>query len=68
MGAGSCQPISLSESVAVLACRLAESDEELQAAAWLRAQSFYVYPPERAFAGEVCARERVILQSGIGAF
>ncbi len=34
-------------------CRLAESDGELQAAAWLRAQSFYVYPPERKFAGEV---------------
>ena len=29
----------------------AESDEELQAAALLRARSFYVYPKEREFSG-----------------
>jgi hypothetical protein len=32
---------------------MAERDDELQAASWLRARSFYAYPPERAFAGEV---------------
>ncbi|KAK9816463.1 hypothetical protein WJX72_000602 [[Myrmecia] bisecta] len=33
--------------------RHAEQDPELQAAALLRAQTFYVYPPERKFAGEL---------------
>ena len=33
--------------------REAEDDEELQAAAWLRAFSFYRYPEERKFAAEV---------------
>ena len=33
-------------------CRAAETDEELQACAVLRARAFYVYPPERAFAGQ----------------
>eukprot|EP00887_Chlorella_sp_A99_P000250 scaffold13.g250.t1 len=32
---------------------LAEADDELEAAAWLRAMSFYAYPPERKFAGEI---------------
>ncbi|GAB4819971.1 hypothetical protein N2152v2_007017 [Parachlorella kessleri] len=36
-----------------LSMRVAEDDDELQAAAWLRAQSFYAYPPERKFAGEL---------------
>ena len=36
-----------------LLVRPAELDDELEAAAWLRAMSFYVYPPERKFAGEV---------------
>ena len=34
--------------------RLADRDDELEAASWLRARSFYAYPPERKFAGEVC--------------
>ena len=34
-------------------CRAAERDCELQALAALRAQAFYAYPPERAFAGRV---------------
>ena len=34
-------------------CRTAESNAELQACALLRVASFYVYPPERAFAGQV---------------
>jgi GNAT superfamily N-acetyltransferase len=33
--------------------RLAQRDDELEAAAWLRARSFYAYPPERKFAGEI---------------
>lgn len=33
--------------------RVAEQDDLLRAAAWLRARCFYVYPPERKFAGEV---------------
>ena len=33
--------------------RAAETDAELQACAALRASAFYVYPPERAFAGQV---------------
>lgn len=33
--------------------REAVTDEEFQAAAALRAVSFYAYPPERAFAGKV---------------
>ena len=36
-----------------LTVREALSDEELKAAAALRAKSFYVYPPEREFAGKV---------------
>ena len=32
--------------------RHAELDEELQACAKLRAETFYTYPPERAFAGQ----------------
>lgn len=35
--------------------RPAEAVAELRAAAALRAQAFYAYPPERAFAGQVCA-------------
>lgn len=35
--------------------RNAHRDDELEAAAWLRAKSFYAYPPERKFAGEVNA-------------
>jgi len=34
-------------------CREAHDDGELDAAAYLRAVSFYAYPPERAFAGKV---------------
>ncbi len=33
--------------------RLAEEDDQLRAAAALRAVSFYAYPPEREFAGRV---------------
>lgn len=40
----------------LLQCREAETDAELKAIGWLRAQSFYAYPPERAFAGEVSSR------------
>ncbi|KAL3143216.1 hypothetical protein ABBQ38_002070 [Trebouxia sp. C0009 RCD-2024] len=29
------------------------TDHELQAVGWLRARSFYAYPPERAFAGQI---------------
>lgn len=36
-----------------LKIKIAEEDEELQAASWLRALSFYAYPPERKFAGEL---------------
>ena len=36
-----------------LACRHAYLDEELKACAKLRAETFYTYPPERAFAGQV---------------
>lgn len=36
-----------------LIIKIAEEDEELQAASWLRALSFYAYPPERKFAGEL---------------
>ncbi len=36
-------------------CREAQTDAELQAIGWLRARSFYAYPPERAFAGQVSA-------------
>lgn len=32
--------------------RPANGDSELAAAAWMRARAFYVYPPERAFAGQ----------------
>lgn len=31
----------------------AESDDQLEAASWLRAVSFYAYPPERKFAGDI---------------
>ena len=34
--------------------RETEADEELLAASYLRAISFYAYPPERALAGKVC--------------
>ena len=43
------EPLPLSS----LTVREALSDEELKAAAALRAKSFYVYPPEREFAGKV---------------
>lgn len=33
--------------------RLAERDDELETAAWLRARSFYAYPEERKFAGDI---------------
>ncbi|GMH34092.1 hypothetical protein BSKO_01926 [Bryopsis sp. KO-2023] len=33
--------------------RSAQSDEELEAAAWLRAKAFYAYPEERKFAGQL---------------
>ncbi len=33
--------------------REAQTDAEFQAIGWLRARSFYAYPPERAFAGQV---------------
>jgi len=36
-----------------LRVREAVRDDELERAAWLRARSFYAYPPERKFAGEV---------------
>jgi hypothetical protein len=37
----------------LLIVRMAERDDELEAASWLRARSFYAYPEERKFAGEV---------------
>ena len=36
-----------------LQVRLADRDDELEASSWLRARSFYAYPVERKFAGEV---------------
>ncbi|KAK9864640.1 hypothetical protein WJX84_007388 [Apatococcus fuscideae] len=36
-----------------ISVRPANSPEELEAAAVLRAQSFYAYPPERAYAGKI---------------
>lgn len=36
-----------------LEVRIADRDDELEAAAWLRARSFYAYPTERKFAGEI---------------
>jgi hypothetical protein len=38
-----------------LTVREAEGDEELQAASWLRALSFYRYPEERKFAAQARA-------------
>ncbi|KAH7616053.1 hypothetical protein Ndes2526B_g09366 [Nannochloris sp. 'desiccata'] len=32
---------------------MGERDDELEAASWLRARSFYAYPEERKFAGEI---------------
>ena len=40
-------------NIVLPAGRAAQTDEELQACATLRASAFYVYPPERAFAGQV---------------
>jgi hypothetical protein len=39
---------------------MGERDDELEAASWLRARSFYAYPEERKFAGEVRKKERTI--------
>ena len=39
--------------LSAVAVREAEADEELQAASWLRALSFYRYPEERKFAAQV---------------
>ncbi|DBA74993.1 TPA: hypothetical protein ACH3X1_010336 [Trebouxia sp. C0004] len=33
--------------------REAQTDAELKSIGWLRARSFYAYPPERAFAGQI---------------
>lgn len=41
------------EQLAAMAVREAEADSELEAAAWLRALSFYRYPEERKFAAQV---------------
>ena len=38
-----------------LTVRAGERDDEFEAAAWLRARSFYAYNPERKFAGEASA-------------
>lgn len=38
--------------------RMGERDDELEAASWLRARSFYAYPEERKFAGEVNERKK----------
>ena len=52
-----------------LASRPGKGPEELQAAAVLRALSFYAYPPERAFAGQVASNsttaqaERILVVS-----
>ena len=54
----------LSLSPPSLVIRLAERDDELEASAWLRARSFYAYPPERKFAGEV----RFFLSSLLSSF
>ena len=43
-------------SLASTVCREAETDAEFKAISWLRAKSFYAYPPERAFAGQVRVR------------
>jgi len=34
-------------------CSVVERDDEIDAVSWLRAKSFYAYPEERKFAGEV---------------
>lgn len=39
--------------IAVKKCRYIERDDEIDAASWLRAKSFYAYPEDRKFAGEV---------------
>ena len=41
------------KNTGALIVRLGERDDELEAASWLRARSFYAYPEERKFAGEV---------------
>ena len=45
--------VSISKSPLNIEIRLAERDDELEVAAWLRARSFYAYPEERKFAGEI---------------
>ncbi|KAI7839936.1 hypothetical protein COHA_006330 [Chlorella ohadii] len=47
------RPAGLAPLAAPLEVREAEADDELQAAAWLRALSFGRYPEERKFAAEV---------------
>lgn len=47
------RPAALAPLPGPVDVREADSDEELQAAAWLRAFSFYRYPEERKFAAEV---------------
>lgn len=47
------RPAALPPLPGPLAVREADLDDELQAAAWLRALSFYRYPEERKFAAEV---------------
>ena len=53
------------QPIADMAIHAAEADVELEASAWLRAMSFYAYPPERKFAGEVrrgaACQERLVL-------
>ena len=46
-------PLAGLKNTGALIVRMAERDDELEAASWLRARSFYAYPEERKFAGEV---------------
>jgi ribosomal protein S18 acetylase RimI-like enzyme len=47
------RPAATAPLAPTLEVRIADRDDELEAAAWLRARSFYAYPPERKFAGEI---------------
>jgi ribosomal protein S18 acetylase RimI-like enzyme len=45
--------------------RVATRDDELEAAAWLRARSFYAYNPEREFAGRI--HQAMVAEEELGA-
>jgi hypothetical protein len=46
-------PLTDLQNTGALIVRMGNRDDELEAASWLRARSFYAYPEERKFAGEV---------------